>query len=199
MLCTVPAVMAQGVYTKEYNDKQLVEKARKWAEKGSWRNGFTAAAPHESVNLTEFYEQYHKNKKQWKALFKWLKNHDLTTMPGGRHPIEGTKMTVSIEDSENGPLETRGSESHRQYIDFQYVVKGVERFAILEQTSSTPIGNYRPDVLHYNYDKSKAKYYDSTPDKFFLFFPSDWHVAKINNDGTDQTIRVIVVKVEFVE
>ncbi|MDE6637306.1 MAG: YhcH/YjgK/YiaL family protein, partial [Muribaculaceae bacterium] len=48
-------------------------------------------------------------------------------------------------------------------------------------------------------DVDKAKFYDSTPDKFFLFFPEDWHIAKINNDTDDQDIRVIVVKIDYVE
>lgn len=38
---------------------------------------------------------------------------------------------------------------------------------------------------------------DSTPDKFFIFFPGDWHIAKIKTDKADQNIRVVVVKVEY--
>ena len=165
-------------------------------KKGKWRNGFTGAAPHESVNIVEFYNQYHKNPEQWNALFKWLANTDLLTIEKGKHPIEGSDLTASVEDSENGPLAKRRSESHRENIDFQYVVKGTERFGIIEHNSSKPNSKYRPDVIHYDYDASKARFYDSTPDKFFVFFPDDWHIAKINNDGNDQTIRVIVVKIK---
>lgn len=187
---------AQDVYTKEYNDRKLEKKALKWVKKGKWRNGFTGAAPHESVNIVEFYNQYHKNPEQWNALFKWLANTDLLTIEKGKHPIEGSDLTASVEDSENGPLAKRRSESHRENIDFQYVVKGTERFGIIEHNSSKPNSKYRPDVIHYDYDASKARFYDSTPDKFFVFFPDDWHIAKINNDGNDQTIRVIVVKIK---
>ena len=48
-------------------------------------------------------------------------------------------------------------------------------------------------------DKSKARFYDSNPNEFFIFFPNDWHIAKINNDSNDQSIRVIVIKVDYVE
>ena len=191
--------MAQGVYTKQFNDKALVKKAQRWAEKGKWRNGFTAASPDGSVNLTDFYLQYKKNPKQWKALFRWVEETDLLNISKGKHKIEGTDLVASVEDSENGPLEKRQSESHYKHIDFQYVVKGTERFGIIEHTTSKPNCKYRPDVIHYDYDASKARFYDSRPDRFFIFFPSDWHIAKINNDTDNQNIRVIVIKVDYVE
>ena len=53
--------------------------------------------------------------------------------------------------------------------------------------------------MHYDYDLSKAVFHDSTPDAFFLFFPDDWHIAKVQTEKADQHIRVIVVKLDYVE
>lgn len=200
LLALVPlSMVGQGVYTKSFSDKKLVSKAQRWVEKGKWRNGFMAAKLDSSVNVVEFYLQYKKNLKQWKALFKWLSEHDLLAIPKGKTPIEGTGLTVSVEDSKNSELSKRRSESHYHHIDFQYVVKGIERFGIIEHNSSKPNCEYKPDVIHYNYDVDKARFYDSTPDRFFIFFPSDWHIAKINNDTGNQDIRVIVIKVDYVD
>lgn len=63
LLCTATHSKAQtkGYYTQYYgNQPDLVEKARQWAESGEWRNGFQQAKPHSSVNLVDFYLQYHK-------------------------------------------------------------------------------------------------------------------------------------------
>lgn len=193
------AVSAQGVYTRECNDKALQKKAVKWMKKGAWRNGFKTAGPHESVNAVDFYEQYTKNTAQWEAMFRWLASTDLLAIEKGKHPIEGTTLVASVEDSENGELAKRRSESHYHHIDFQYVVKGTERFGIIDHETSKPNTKYRPDVIHYEYDVTKARFYDSTPDKFFIFFPSDWHIAKVNNDTDNQAIRVIVVKLDYIE
>ena len=192
-------VSGQGTYTRQTTDKTLVKKAKKWSKKGIWRNGFTAADPHSSVNLAEFYTQYQKNQSQWDAMFKWLATTDLLAIGKGSHPIPGTSLKASVEDSENEALEKRRSESHYHHIDFQYVVKGTERFGIIEHESSKPSTKYRPDVIHYDYDLSLARFYDSTPDRFFLFFPDDWHIAKVKTDKEDQTSRVIVVKLDYVE
>ena len=173
--------------------------ARQWMDEGTWRNGFDKASPHASVNAAEFYSQYTKNTTQWEAMFRWLAETDLTAIPKGKYPIEGTTLTASVEDSSNQPLAERKSESHYHHIDFQYVVKGMERFAILDHATSTPNCDYKPDVIRYDYDIDKTTFYDSTPEEFFIFFPCDWHIAKIANDGDDQAIRVIVVKLDYVE
>ncbi len=188
---------SKGYYTQYYNDTTLQAKAKEWVESGTWRKGFLKANPHESVNLVDFYLQYQKNPTQWEALFEYLAKTDLLTLSKGKHSIPGTTLTVSVEDSENEPLDKRQSESHNHHIDFQYVVKGVERFGIIDHYTSTPNSRYRPDVIHYDYDPTRTLFYDSTPDKFFIFFPRDWHIAKVANDTEDQNIRVIVIKVDY--
>lgn len=212
LFCTSMAVNAQngcknsaekscckrGYYTQYYGDKpELIKEATAWAESGIWRNGFDKAKPHSSVNLVDFYLQYQKNPQQWQALFDYLAKTDLLSIPKGKHKIPGSDLVVSVEDSKNEPLEKRRSESHHKHIDFQYVVKGTERFGVIDHYSSTPNCKYRPDVIHYDYDRQKARFYDSNPGEFFIFFPRDWHIAKVATDGGDQTIRVIVIKVDY--
>lgn len=189
-----------GYYTRACNDRKEMKLARLWLKGGIWRHDFRKADPHETVNKVEFYRQYEKNPEQWKALFRWLADTDLTTIAAGKHPIPGSDLIASVEDSKNAPLEKRNSESHYHHIDFQYVVKGIERFGIIDHVTSVEKDAYKPDVIHYNYDVSRAHFYDSTSDKFFIFFPDDWHIAKVESPLTDdQTIRVIVVKLDYKE
>ena len=129
---------AQGYYTIDYGDKTLTKNAKKWVKKGEWRNGFMSAKPDKSVNITEFYKQYQKNSEQWNALFNWLATNDLLNIPKGKYKIEGTSLVASVEDSKNSELSKRKSESHYHKIDFQYVVKGTERFGILDHLTSKP-------------------------------------------------------------
>lgn len=198
-LCVVALGNSQGYYTKYYADSNLKKDAAEWVKSKVWSGAFDKAVPHESVNPVDFYQQYTKNKAQWDAAFEWLAKNDLVSIPKGKYPIEGTSLVVSVEESENGPLEKRESESHYHKIDLQYCVSGIERFGVIDHYTSTPNCKYRPDVIHYNYDVNKARFYDSTPDKFFLFFPGDWHIAKVNNDTNDQKIKVIVIKIDYID
>ncbi len=198
-VASAAGVMGQGTYTNPCDDEGLLQTAAQWVADGQWRNGFTAASPDRTVNVVDFYEQYQRNTDDWAALFRWLASTDLLAIEGGKHPIEGTDLVASVEDSSNSPLSERTSESHYRNIDFQYVVRGTERFAVLEHESSVPNCEYRPDVIHYDYDAGKARFFDSTPGRFIIFFPGDWHIAKIANDTDDQDIRVVVIKVPYVE
>ena len=174
---------------------------KQWMKQGDWTEGFTKAKAHKTVNISEFYSQYNKNREQWQTLFRWLRDTDLTAIPKGKHPIPNSTLVASVEDSENGPLEKRNTESHRKKIDFQLVVRGTEGFALLDHASSTVSQPYndKKDVMRYNYVKEKTNFFDVKAGRFVIFFPSDWHIAKVATKKKDQQIRVIVVKMDYVE
>lgn len=186
------------IYTAPYS-KAAQQEAEEWIKAGSWRNGLTKATPDKTVNAADFQRQYTKNQAQWNALFAWVQNTDLTRIPAGSHPIPGTTMTASVQDDVNLPIEKRGTESHRRKIDFQYVVSGTEGFVLIDHNSSKPNCNYdtKKDVIHYDYDKSKAWVFPSVRDHFNIFFPGDWHIAKVSTKKKDQHFRVVVVKVDY--
>ena len=175
--------------------------ARTWMKKGEWTNGFKKAKPHKTLNIDEFYSQYQKNPDQWNTLFRWLRDTDLLTISKGKHPIPGSTLVASVEDSENDPLDKRNTESHRKKSDFMVVVKGTEGFALLDHESSTVSQPYNDtkDVMRYKYVKEKTNFFNVKSGQFVIFFPSDWHIAKVQTKKKDQTIRVIVVKMDYID
>ena len=172
-----------------------------WLKAGGWRNGFTKAKPHCTLNVQEFCDQYHKNPNRWYTLFTWLRDTDLQAIPKGKHPIPNSTLTASVEDSSNQPLEKRNTESHKKKIDFQLVVSGTEGFALLDHQSSTVSVPYdeKKDVMRYAYDAEKTHFFDVEGGQFVIFFPDDWHIAKVATKKKDQNIRVIVVKMDYIE
>lgn len=180
---------------------QTDKDASQWLKQGLWRNGFKKANPHKTLNATEFHAQYSKNRQQWETLFQWLRDTDLQAIPKGKHPIPNSTLTASVEDSQNQPLEKRNTESHKKKIDFQLVVRGTEGFALLDHESSTVSVPYdeKKDVMRYTYDPSKTHFFNVRAGQFVIFFPSDWHIAKVATKKKDQNIRVIVVKMDYME
>lgn len=180
---------------------QSSKEACQWMKVGEWRNGFTKAKPHKTLNIDEFYTQYQKNTAQWNTLFQWLRNTDLEAIPKGKHPIPNSTLVASVEDSGNSPLEKRNTESHKKKIDFMVVVKGTEGFALLDHNTSTISVPYdeKKDVMRYHYVKEKTNFFNVKAGQFVIFFPSDWHIAKVQTKKKDQKIRVIVVKMDYVE
>lgn len=188
-----------GIYTKPCENKTLIKTAKRWVKRGTWRNRFFASSPHKTVNTVEFYSQFQKNEQEWNAAFSWLAKNDLVNMPNGNYKIEGTNLIASVQDDFNGALDKRQSESHYHHIDLQYTVSGIEGFGLIDHQTSKPNCKYRPDVIHYNYDVSKARFYNSSSNRFFLFFPDDWHIAKVTTNKKNQKFRVIVIKLDYVE
>ena len=189
-------------YTNHY-PKELTRLAQRWAKKGEWRNGFTKASPAPTVNLVEFYIQYYRNPAQWKALFEWLQATDLLAIPSGRIPIPGTTLTVSVEDGENWCSQAdlrqeKGSESHRQKIDFMFVVSGTEGFCRLDHDTSHPLADYKPDRLEYKFEYDRLQQFTSIPATFNIMFPCDWHIAKVKTAEQSQKLRVLVIKVDYI-
>ena len=201
LLLLFASLMQAQTYTNKY-PKELEKIAQKWLKKGEWKNGFTKALPAPTVNIVDFYIQYHRNPAQWQALFRWLQETDLLAIPGGRTPIPGTSLTVSVEDSENWCSDAdlkagKGSESHREKIDVMYVVSGTEGFALLDHETSTPTAPYKPDRLEYKFDADRLLRFESIPGTFNIMFPDDWHVAKVKTSDASQKLRVLVIKMDY--
>ena len=201
LLLLFASLMQAQTYTNKY-PKELEKIAQKWLKKGEWKNGFTKALPAPTVNIVDFYIQYHRNPAQWQALFRWLQETDLLAIPGGRTPIPGTSLTVSVEDSENWCSDAdlkagKGSESHREKIDVMYVVSGTEGFALLDHETSTPAAPYKPDRLEYKFDADRLLRFESIPGTFNIMFPDDWHVAKVKTAQPSQKLRVLVIKMDY--
>ncbi len=195
--------LSAQTYTNVYPPK-LVKMADKWMRSGVWRNGFDKASPAKQVNSVEFYLQWLRNRSQWDALFKWLQNNDLTAVPSGKIPIEGTSLVVSVEDSENwcsaDDLKAgKGSESHRRKIDFMYVVSGTEGFCRLDHDTSTPNNTYtlEKDRIEYTFDPARLERIESVPGTFNIMFPCDYHIAKVKTNKPSQKLRVLVIKVDY--
>ncbi len=204
---TLLALAPMGAYSQTYTNvyaKALEKAAHNWVKKGEWRNGFDKASPAPTVNETEFCVQYSRNPKQWNAVFEWLQNTDLQTIAPGRVPIGNSGLTASVEEGDNWCSEDdlrngKGSESHRAKIDFMIVVKGTEGFARLDHDTSTPNCEYKPDVVHYNFDADKLERFESIPGTFNVMFPCDWHIAKVRTAKRSQAVKVIVIKIDYLQ
>ena len=69
----------------------------------------------------------------------FLKHTDLKALSGGRHAIEGDMMYANVDDVETKLFETTKPESHKNYVDIQFMVSGEENmgFFVDHGTSTT--------------------------------------------------------------
>jgi YhcH/YjgK/YiaL family protein len=171
------------------------KKIDKWFEKGEWLNGWTVT-PDLSINRKEFAVSYSKNKERWDKAFAFLKNSDLSKLEIKRYDIDGDNLYAPVSEYLTKNEEDARFEAHKKYIDIQYVISGVEQIGI------TPMSMKNEILVAYDETKdvefltvTRADNYKATPDRFFIFFPSDAHCPGLKIDENTQ-VRKVVVKVK---
>ncbi len=177
--------------------------AAAWVTSRAWAPAGFALNVHESVNAQEFYDQYQKNREVWEAIFTFMRDTKLDTLSVGERPLNaelGDRCVLRVTEGNTKPMPTEAPlfEHHKKYIDLQYNRTGSEVIAFTWPGYAVEVSDYNPvrDVQYYTALEMVS--YQSTPDLFFLCFPSDYHMPSLN-DGTQQRVKKLVVKIEYVE
>jgi biofilm protein TabA len=182
----------QKLPAKAVNKKE----ARKWFQQKDWLGGLSLK-PHKTIDVQEFYRQYQANKTYWDKAFAFLKEHDLKALSKGRYEIDGENVYASVTESPSRDFDSTKWESHRKYIDIQYVIEGKELVGVYPVTGATVIRPYdeKKDVANYMAD---GKIYEMAPGTFFIFFPSQAHRPGITPGGY-KPVKKIVIKLRVSE
>jgi biofilm protein TabA len=177
----------QGITAKE---------AHKWVKAGVWKNGLKLSV-HSSTNELEFTKQYAANKTGWDKAFEFLRDRNLELIAPGKYPIDGDNVYASVTEAPSKEFDASTWESHKNYIDLQYVIRGKEKIGVgsADTTLITKPYDATKDVANYNI---AGEYFTATPDVFFLFFPADAHRPNIKTGGYD-TVKKVVIKIRYVK
>jgi YhcH/YjgK/YiaL family protein len=135
------------------------------------------------------------NKAYWDKAFAFLKERDLQTLPNGRYPIDGENVFAIVTQNPTKDYDSTQWESHRNYIDLQYVASGEEKIGVYPITKLSVIKSYdaSKDVINYS---GTGEIHTAMPGTFFLFFPSDAHRPLITPGG-NQPDKKIVIKIRY--
>ena len=168
-------------------------KAKKWFKKKEWLNGLSII-PHSSIDKVQFAKQYHLNQAAWDKAFTYLQNTDLKTLKNGRHVIDSTNVYAIVTEAPSKDYDKTAFESHRKYIDLQYVIEGEENMAKTPVTSVTVNKPYdeAADIAFYTGD---GKIYSVPAGTFMLFFPTEAHRPNITPGG-NKVVKKIVIKIK---
>lgn len=169
--------------------------ADQWLKSKIWNDGI-AIEVHPCVNAAEFYRQYQANKAVWDKVFAFLKTQNLETLVPGKYPIDGVNAYASITEGPSKELADAKWESHRNYIDLQYVIKGEEKIGVAPVITATIVKPYdeTKDAANYTAD---GTYYIASPESFFLFFPQNAHRPNIKVDGYN-IVKKLVIKIKYI-
>lgn len=171
--------------------------AKQWAATREWSEGWSVK-PHRLTDWRQFADQYHRNRDLWRKVFAWLASTDPQAHPTGVHVIEADRAWATVSEYVPKEAASANIESHRRFIDLQYVVNGNEKMGLVKPLDAIECSPYDEgrDVALYISDK--VIYRKTAPGCFFLFFPSDIHQPSVLV-GQERKSRKIVIKIEYSE
>jgi YhcH/YjgK/YiaL family protein len=168
----------------------------KWYNKMEWLSGWNVK-PDASINKRELAVYYLRNKARWDKAFSFLRDNDLASMEPKKYIIDGDNLYATISEAMTKNEEDTKFEAHRKYIDIQHVINGEEQMSI------TPLAQKKEELVDYDPVKdlefmsvTGTSSYVATPDKFFIFFPSDIHRPSVKV-GENKLVRKVVIKVKI--
>jgi YhcH/YjgK/YiaL family protein len=172
------------------------KKLDSWFNRGEWLNGWSVK-PDTSISKREFAIAYYKNSERWNKAFKFLKDNDLSKLELKKYSLDGDNLFATVSEYTTKNSEDAKFEGHKKYIDIQYVVVGAEMIGIVPESKVTKITdqyNSESDIAFFSVGKFSE--FKATPDRFFIFLPSDIHRpgVKVNENAK---VRKVVVKVKI--
>lgn len=122
--------------------------------------------------------------------FAFLHNTNLDTIPSGKHDIDGDTIFALVQEYQTKPLAECKLESHKKYIDIQYVIRGEEFMGVTTKNNQT--------IVEVNEEKDYTFYEGSTSlvrvskGMFTIFFPDDLHQPCVQTESASEVKKVVI-------
>lgn len=125
-------------------------------------------------NINNFLK-YARSSESSLLAYDFIMNFKKKELPVGRYELDGDRCYAMVQEYETAPEAEKDFESHRRYIDLQYIIEGREEM-YWQQTNSLE------EKIPYNEETDAAFYSGSVScrfqvraDEFVVFYPQDGH------------------------
>lgn len=142
-------------------------------------------------------ERYYGANPYFKDAFEFIKKVVSENLPAGKYEIDGKNLYASVQEYTTKNAEDCKSEGHRNYIDIQYIVSGVETMEVFNISEGVLNSDYNDvkDVEFYEHCAFPAVCNVSSGE-YAIFFPEDIHRPGMAHKGENSAVKKIVVKVK---
>ncbi len=134
---------------------------------------------------------YYPMSENLKKGLEWLISQDLVNIEPKKYIIDGESVWANVQEYET--KDEAKYETHRKYIDIQYMIKGKEFVGVTDKTNCSTCVEYNSDTdLEFMDIKVKEEYQILNEGDFLIFYPTDAHKPSINPDEKLKVKKVIV-------
>lgn len=127
------------------------------------------------------------------AAMDYLKSTDFSKMVEGRYELDGDRLIAIVQRYETRPHSQVIWESHRRYVDVQYLVAGKEQMGYAKLCPTLTVKQpYDNDADAALYDV-QGSLFEVTPGQFAIFAPQDVHAPGLAAGSPPQPGEVLKV------
>ena len=126
----------------------------------------------------------------------FLRNTDLAALPLGKNVIDGDNLFAMAQRYDSRTHDNMIWESHRRYIDIQYIGEGEELMGYLNLTEQATVTRpYDETGDAALYSTTAGSLFKIQAGKFAIFTPQDVHAPGLAIDNKPSPVFKVVVKV----
>ncbi len=142
-------------------------------------------------------ELYYGMHPRFRDAFDFIKKALAENLEAGKYEIDGKDLWASVQEYTSKLECDAKAEAHKNYIDIQFVVSGVEVIEGFDISYATAKSEYNDvkDVMFYE-DFACAGKGILNANEYGIFFPHDVHKPGMCLDGNQAAVKKIVVKVK---
>ena len=139
------------------------------------------------------YEGLHPG---FKKAFDYIRNTDLASLAPGKYEIEGDDVFGLIQEYKTLPVEEKQFETHKNYIDIQYIISGEEMMGYTALENLTVKTPYNPEKDCEFYDDAQMSECVVEAGSYAVFFAGEPHKPGCTATGREASdIRKLVLKI----
>lgn len=176
--------------SKKLSHSKIVKSETNWRQELYSSN----VIPSQSIDTLSFAEHYKRYPERWKLAFDYLSSVKKDSLIVGKKFLS-EDVFVSVDEYQTKKKEDVLFESHRRYIDLQYVIEGEEYIGFSHYPVKEVVPyNVERDITFYNANIEQLLKADAG--HFFIFFPTDLHQPCIAAEQCKR-VKKIVIKIKI--
>ena len=148
------------------------------------------------IDLLENAEKYNSVHKRISKAFHYLQTTNLDGIAPGKYSIDGDDVFAIVQEYKTLDSTNEEMESHRKYIDVQYIVKGEELVGHALLKGQAPSKEYDADKDFMLFPDIPSFFTKMETGTFMVFFPTDMHMPCIKVQDAAM-VKKVVVKVKI--
>lgn len=135
---------------------------------------------------------YYNQGPLFKKAFEYLTHTDFSKVEKGKYELEGQHLFAIVNEYDTVHPDSEQMESHKKYIDIQYIVSGAERIGHDFLTAQTPSKAYDNEKDFMLFNGQPAFFSVIQQGMFAVFFPHDLHMPNIMIDKPAYVKKVVM-------